>query len=79
MLNRTVRSVLLNETLKDADPQEDKHLAVQFLDSGELFLRPHSAGWAQSDGRFYPLHRGYQHNQDVDWSALSEDLYSAWT
>ena len=47
----------------------------QFINNGELFMRPHSAGWAQSDGRFYPLILGHQHTQDVDWKALSEKLY----
>ena len=48
----------------------------RFLENGEVFLRPHSAGWAQSDGRFYPLQLGHQHNQDVNWNALSEELYA---
>jgi hypothetical protein len=48
----------------------------RFLDDGELFMRPHSAGWAQSNAKFYVLKVGHRHNQDVDWAALSEDLYA---
>ena len=48
---------------------------MKFLNSDELFYRPHSAAWAQHDGVLHVLPEEHgEHDTNIDWNVLGSDF-----